>query len=165
MTETTNCPCGSGQAYDACCGQYISGTTAAPTAEALMRSRYSAYVLGEIDYVQATLAASHRASFDLEAAQAWSRNSQWLGLEIHAVESGAEGDQSGVVDFTASFALDGMPQQHRERAEFLREDGSWVYGDGEVKGNPTVRREAPKVGRNEPCPCGSGKKFKKCCGR
>jgi len=165
VTETSICPCGSGLAFDACCGPIISGATPAPTALALMRSRYSAYATGAIEHVRNTLCAAQRGDFDHEAATAWSRNSQWLGLEIHATEAGGEADQRGTVDFTASFTLDGVPQQHRERAEFRREDGAWVYEDGQVRGNPTVRRESPKVGRNDPCPCGSGKKFKKCCGQ
>lgn len=165
MTETKNCPCGTGKAFDACCGPYIAGTAPAPTAEALMRSRYSAYATGAIDYVQQTLAEAQRGSFDREAAEAWSKNSEWLGLDIHASREGGENDERGEVEFTASFAINGMPQQHRERAEFRREGGAWVYEDGDVKGNPTVRRDAPKVGRNDPCPCGSGKKHKKCCGR
>lgn len=163
MATATNCPCGSGRALADCCGPHIDGTTPAPTAEALMRSRYSAYATGAIDYIQATLSAESKGRFDYEGAQHWSKNSTWNGLEIHATEAGGESDDTGIVEFTASFETAGTPQQHREVARFIREDGLWVYEDGDMVGT-TFRRETPKVGRNEPCPCGSGKKFKHCHG-
>lgn len=164
MATATNCPCGSGRVLADCCGPYIDGTTAAPTAEALMRSRYTAYVNGAIDYIEATLASENKGNFDYEGAEQWSRNSAWKGLEVHETADGSESDDTGMVEFTAIFETGGVPQSHHERARFRREEGLWVYEDGDVMGT-TYRRETPKVGRNEPCPCGSGKKFKKCCGK
>ena len=164
MPTATDCPCGSGRALADCCGPIIDGSRPAPTAEALMRSRYSAYVTGDIKFIENSLAQKKRHKFDHDSALNWSESSQWKGLTIHEVEAGGEEDEQGIVEFTAAFELSGEAQEHRERAQFHREDGAWMYVDGDVMGS-TYRREAPKVGRNEPCPCGSGKKFKKCCGR
>lgn len=162
MSDSKPCPCGSGSDYAQCCGPVISGQAPAQTAEALMRSRYSAYVKGEIDYIEKSLAPEKRKRFDHEGAAQWSEAAQWKGLTIHSAEGG-EGDDVGFVDFTAAFEMQGELEEHREKSKFRREKGEWVYVDGEIVGQ-TYRRETPKVGRNEPCPCGSGKKFKKCCG-
>jgi SEC-C motif domain protein len=155
------CPCGSGRALDECCGPIVRGEAPAPTAEALMRSRYTAYVLGDLDHIERTQTPG---GWDRESAAAWSSGAQWLGLDIHATEAGGPDDAHGVVEFTARYAMTGEAQQHREKAVFGRRDGAWVYLEGKVSGGEPIRREAPKVGRNEPCPCGSGKKYKKCCG-
>jgi SEC-C motif-containing protein len=130
-----------------------------------MRARYCAYVQGEIDYIHNTLHPDHRADHDLEAARKWSRDSQWLGLEIIATGQGGEADQHGVVEFKASYRDRGGLRQAHEVSQFERVGGAWVYVDGEMPKPETVRNSGSKVGRNEPCPCGSGKKYKKCCGR
>ena len=69
-----------------------------------------------------------------------------------------------MVEFAASYVLDGLKDEHRETATFVKKDGNWLYESGEVK-TVTVMRDTPKVGRNESCPCGSGKKYKQCCGK
>jgi SEC-C motif-containing protein len=159
----SNCPCGSGLSYDSCCGPIIAGAPA-PTAEAMMRSRYSAYVKREYAHLERTLSAEQRKDFAPDEARRWAESSEWLGLTILRTEKGAPDDQEGVVEFSARFRIEGKDQEHIEAAVFGREDGNWVYvGQLQPKGQ-TVRREQPKVGRNDPCPCGSGKKFKKCCG-
>ena len=155
------CPCGTGRPYDACCGPYLRGDLEPPTAQALMRSRYTAYAREDVDYIERTSAAEVRRGFSRRDAAAWARAATFTGLEIFATERGAEGDDEGVVDFAASFDEAGRPRVLRERSRFVREDGAWRYAGGS-KGE-TVKREAPKVGRNDPCPCGSGKKAKKCC--
>jgi SEC-C motif-containing protein len=155
------CPCGSGREYADCCGQYIEGKASPPSAEALMRSRYSAYVEGAVDYIVETCADA--TGIDRDSTRRWSDRSQWLGLKIHRVEKGTPSDTTGEVDFSATYVLDGLRQEHRENAQFEKKDGRWYYTDGEVTPATVVRTE-PKVGRNDPCPCGSGKKYKKCCG-
>lgn len=157
-----SCPCGTGRPFAECCGPYLSGSAAPPTAEALMRSRYTAYARERVDYVEATTAAAERAEFDRRGAATWARTATFTKLEVLATERGGEGDDEGVVDFAATFEEAGRTKVLRERSRFVREDGAWRYAGGS-KGE-SVRREAPKVGRNDPCPCGSGKKFKKCCG-
>src|SRR5690606_1784066 len=84
------------------------------------------------------------------------------GLEVVTAEAGGEQDNEGMVEFIARFNIQDTPQQHHERARFKRHNKKWLYLDGEeIKPQP-IRRTAPRVGRNDPCPCGSGKKFKKC---
>jgi SEC-C motif-containing protein len=159
----SDCPCGSGRPFEACCGPHISGATPAPTAEALMRSRYSAFVKADVDYLHDTLAPESRHDFDRAETERWARESRWQGLEIHAAEGG-EGDETGAVEFTARYVHKGKPFAHRELSKFRKEAGRWVYVDGTVGAPPVEQRVAPKIGRNDPCPCGSGKKYKKCCG-
>jgi SEC-C motif domain protein len=127
-----------------------------------MRSRYTAYVQGAIDHLVATHAPSTRASLDLDAITAWSRDTLWLGLEIVATERGGTSDDEGVVEFVARGVTRGVPFAQRERSRFRRVDGRWCYVDGDRRREPT--RAAASPGRNEPCPCGSGKKFKRCHG-
>ncbi len=158
----TPCPCGSGRELDDCCGAIIAGAPA-PTAEALMRSRYSAYVLGNMDYLADTLAPEARADFDPVEAGGTAKETAWQGLEVRAVTDGGAEDAIGLVEFVARYRLHGEQHLHHELASFRREQGRWVFvhGDMNPKGPP---RQVVKVGRNEPCPCGSGKKYKKCCG-
>lgn len=158
----TTCPCGSGRDFDLCCGPYLEGKAFPPTAEALMRSRYTAYATHNIDYIVSTCGTSE--GIDVEGTRHWSESSKWMGLTIHGVEKGGENDTEGTVDFTADYIMDGLRDKHRESAHFAKKDGRWLYEEGEVKTQTVVRAE-PKVGRNDPCPCGSGKKYKKCCGQ
>jgi SEC-C motif domain protein len=160
-----SCVCGLEPSTEKCCGRYIHGGQKPPTAEALMRSRYSAYVLGEIDYIVATHDPERRHEVDPTGAREWSKDSEWEGLTIHRVERGGVEDQDGVVEFTARYVRDGHLVPHREHATFRRVDGDWFYVDGDILKPKPVVREGRKVGRNEVCPCGSGKKYKKCHGR
>ncbi len=162
---TQDCPCGSGLAYKACCEPIIKGKQPAATAEALMRSRYTAYATGEIGHLGASLRADDRGSFDSESTKEWAESAQWNRLEIVATERGGTEDADGIVEFKAHYTVNDQEQEHHERARFARENGRWVFVDGRVIGRDPYRREEPKVGRNDPCACGSGKKFKKCCGR
>jgi SEC-C motif-containing protein len=142
----------------------IDGSVIAPTAESLMRSRYSAYVVHAIDYLGETLHPDHRGDWDRDATRKWAESSEWLGLTIVSTESGGEGDDEGWVEFNAIFRSGGEEQQHTERSRFRRHQGRWYYVDGDLPKPRTQRHETPKVGRNDPCPCGSGRKYKKCCG-
>ena len=156
------CPCGSGSVFDECCGPIIGGTPAA-TAEALMRSRFTAYVHGDLDHIERTHAKEVRDGFNRSAAESTANSVEWVSLEIRATSDGGADDDTGTVEFAAHFKNDGKLLVHHERSNFRREDGRWVYVDGGMnpKGQP---RRVEKVGRNAPCPCGSGKKYKKCCG-
>ncbi len=161
----TDCPCCSGADYDACCGPMLSGEKKVSTATELMRSRYTAYTKGDLEYIKSTMYPSTRADFDEDSARIWSRDSEWLGLEILSTEAGGEDDSEGTVEFVAKYTQDDEFQDHHEIAKFKREGGRWYFYDGKFVGNEPYVREQPKVGRNDPCPCGSGKKFKKCCGK
>jgi len=157
-----DCPCGSGKDFAACCGPYIAGDAPAPTAEALMRSRYSAYATANAKYLKDTLAKGVDDGDELSDAEI--AKADWTGLEIRDTEAGGVDDDTGEVEFTAYYtAQDGERFAHRERSTFAREDGRWVYVDGVINPKHQPVRVA-KVGRNDPCPCGSGKKYKKCCG-
>ncbi len=161
----SDCYCGSGKQYSECCELNIKGESVPETAEALMRSRYSAYVVGEIDYIHSTLHPDHRADHDLDAARKWSRDSEWLGLEIISTSNGGKDDSTGVVEFKAGYRDKSGTHYAHEVSQFEKIDGKWVYVDGEMPKTETFRNKEKKVGRNDPCPCGSGKKYKKCCGR
>ena len=159
-----NCPCGLEKPLKDCCGPILSGKQKATTAEALMRSRYTAYTQHQIDHIAKTNAPNSKEPFDRDMAKNWAEKSEWLGLEVLGVEAGQENDETGAVEFVAHFKLDGEEQAHHEVAFFQKIDGAWYYVDGKTPQTP-IRRETPKVGRNDPCTCGSGKKFKKCCAR
>ena len=129
-----------------------------------MRARYSAFVKGDVDFLYETLAEEQRGDFDRAATGDWATKSAWLGLDIVATEAGGEGDPTGEVSFVAHFNRDGKKLTHRERSLFRRDaEGRWRFAQElPMKGGTVVR--GPQPGRNDPCPCGSGKKYKKCCG-
>ena len=129
-----------------------------------MRSRYSAYVQRAYAHLGSTLSAEQRKDFSPEDAKRWAEGSDWLGLSIHHTDKGGPEDTTGVVEFTARFRVEGKEQEHHEVAMFERENGKWVYSGTAGGPGKTIRRETPKLGRNDPCSCGSDKKYKKCCG-
>ncbi len=165
MENTEPCPCKSGKTFGECCGPLIAGTASAETAEALMRARYSSYVTGDVEFLKTSATEACQAEFDEDSSRAWSRAAEWHGLEIIKTEAGGAGDDSGVVEFRALYTANGEFCNHHEVAQFAREGGAWKFSDGELVGETPIVREQPKVGRNDLCPCGSGKKYKKCCGR
>ncbi len=160
----SQCPCGLEKEYDDCCGPIIGGERQAATAQELMRSRYTAYALGEIAFISKTTDPERSSEFDEESAKNWAENSEWHGLEIVSTLNGESGDETGQVEFVANYSQNRARTKHHEMAEFRKMDGQWFFVDGQQVVPKPVVRETPKVGRNEPCPCGSGKKFKKCCG-
>ena len=165
MNDSSTCPCGSGQPYASCCGPLIEGDTPATDPEALMRSRYTAFARQEMSYLASTLHPSQRDDYDEVGATRWARDSEWERLEIISIDSDATSPNRGNVEFRAHYRMNGVRHVHHELAEFRRTDGTWYFFDGKMVGAEQFRRETPKVGRNDPCPCGSGKKYKKCCGR
>lgn len=158
------CPCGSKRTYTECCGPVIDGSRAAATAEELMRSRYSAYAMKEIDFLRTSLHPDQQSGFDEKSTREWAERSEWHSLAIIATSDGRAEDADGRVEFMATFTDGGTRREHHERASFRKEDGRWYFVDGEVLPPRQVVRMEPKVGRNDPCPCGSGRKHKKCCG-
>ena len=156
-----DCPCLSQKSYSNCCEPFHLGVSFASTAEELMRSRYSAFVKNKVDYVVNTHHPDTRDSVDLVEIKNWASNSEWKGLEILGSENGLESDEEGLVDFIAKYEVDGEFIQHKERSLFKKDDGRWFFYN--AASLDPVKREGPKVGRNDPCPCGSGKKYKKCC--
>lgn len=162
MSEQS-CPCGSQLSFKQCCEVIIKDPKKAATAEALMRSRYSAFVMQEMNHILVTHDPSNRDTVDSEANQSWSSRADWKGLEIVQVEKGGASDSEGTVEFVATFDIEGEEQKHHELSKFKKVKGVWYFMDGKNLEVTTFQREQPKVGRNDPCICGSGKKFKKCC--
>lgn len=162
------CPCGSGLAYDQCCRPYIEGEKWPETAEALVRSRYAAYGSGHFDYLVETTHPDYREGITAEQLAQSAEGVHWHRLDIVAtadnVPAGENGERYDVVDFYAFYELDGVLRQIGEKSFFDRKDDKLYYVDGVSLRGETYHRPEPKVGRNDPCPCGSGKKYKKCCG-
>jgi SEC-C motif-containing protein len=159
------CPCCSGLEFELCCSPYIAGEKKAPTAESLMRSRYSAFATGAMSYIAQTVAPEKRKEFDEKGVKEWSQKSEWTGLEIKSTERGAASDSDGMVEFIANYSISGAPHVHHERASFRKENGAWYFVDGDLVDKKPFQRPDPKIGRNDLCSCGSGKKYKKCCGK
>lgn len=152
-----SCPCGSGLQYNACCLPYLQRTVPAPTPEALMRSRYCAYVNHDVDYLIATWDPALQPEQWRNAIEQSCRETHWQGLNVLGCASGSHTEE-GYVEFAARFADTAAPERialMRERSRFLRRHDRWYYVDG-------VHLQ---TGRNDRCPCGSGKKYKLCCGR
>lgn len=158
-----DCPCESGANYGECCEPVISGARPAETAEKLMRARYASYVRGEMDFLFGSTHQDHRKGYDHKGTREWAESAEWLGLEIVGTVKGEAGDNVGEVEFIARFRDKGGEHEHHENASFVKEEGIWFFTDGRmVKSKPL---SVAKIGRNEPCPCGSGLKYKKCCGK
>jgi SEC-C motif domain protein len=157
------CPCGSSQDYDVCCAPFHKGE-AAPTAEKLMRARYAAFEKGQIDYLASTLTEESRVDFDSEETANWASSAIWKKLEIVKTTGGQENDDEGTVEFKAYFKLNKEHQVHHEISTFTKTDGAWYYVSGDMNPKQEQRIVLVKAGRNDPCPCSSGKKYKKCCG-
>ena len=160
----SDCPCGTGSPFADCCEPYISGARPAPTAEALMRSRYSAFAKHDVKYIVKTNDPDRDDEIDEAAILKWMVTSQWQGLEVSSTEAGGEDDDAGIVEFVASYRVGDERRKHHEVALFRKVEERWVYVEG-TTGGGTIQRESPRVGRNAPCPCGSGKKYKRCCGK
>ena len=120
------CACGGAAGFDACCGPLLAGDRQADTAEQLMRSRYTAFVRRDADYLRATWHPETRPSrVRCNPAQ------RWLGLSIKDREAGGVDDDEGVVEFVARFKVLGRGHRLHERSRFRREDGRWFYLDGD----------------------------------
>lgn len=160
-----DCPCGSAIAFADCCKPLIEGEQPAETAEALMRSRYTAHATKAFDYIFDTTYPDSRQEDDRKSTAAWSKRLDWQRLEIRSIVDGGPDDDTGTVEFIARYRKSGKAFDHHEIAEFVRQDGRWYFKDGQAPQVAQVVRQGPKLGRNDPCPCGSGKKYKKCCGK
>jgi len=124
VKQVTNaCPCGSGKSLDHCCGPYISGTAIAPDAEALMRSRYTAYTLGNEAYLRLSWDERTCPKEQITHEDA----TQWLGLEVKKYVPG--GDEASV-EFVARYKIAGKAYRLHEVSRFVRYDGRWYYVDG-----------------------------------
>ena len=170
-----HCLCGSQEIYAACCRPYLSNDVNAPTPEALMRSRYTAFRKGNIDYLILTHHPSKRSPNDRKQLTQTIQNTDWLALRVLETAMDPNSRERGFVEFVAfyherhssyesTFAFDvptierESPGQLHEKSEFIREQGRWFYLQG-------VSLGPIKLSRSGPCWCGSGKKFKQCHGK
>ncbi|MBZ5488865.1 YchJ family protein [Halomonas aquamarina] len=155
LQDTSSCPCGTGLSTPQCCGRYHQGEPA-PTPEALMRSRYTAFVLELHDYLLTTWHSSTRPRTLAPDPQ-----TQWKGLSIVKSEldspKASSQTEGGSVHFRAYFKERERWHMLEENSRFVKEGGRWWY----VNGTPVVVRLKPR--RNDPCFCGSGRKLKLCC--
>ncbi len=156
----TLCPCGSKKTYENCCGLYIEKAQVPETPEQLMRSRYTAYSLAKIDYIKQTMKGKALIGFDELNAKRWAQNVTWLGLEV--IQTPSVSGNIGFVEFAARFLENNRIKTIHERSEFHKEDGYWFYISGSIPQSSSPLIKKTEVARNNPCPCGSGKKFKNC---
>jgi SEC-C motif-containing protein len=153
MSEQLPCPCGSNKIFAECCMPILQGSIKAETAEQLMRSRYTAFSEMDNEYLLASWAVKTRPEqLDTDEAKV-----KWIKLEITETEQGAAKDSSGTVSFIASFIASGHLCKMQEKSRFIKEEDMWFYLDGIPKSS------TKKIARNSLCPCGSEKKFKRCC--
>lgn len=133
------------------------------TAEELMRARYHAYETCDMEFIKESHDPDNTEGIDWAECEKWAKESQWLGLEIISTTKGGENDNDGIVEFKATYIENGKTIVHHERSYFVKKNGVWFY----QKWLPitSTRINENKIGRNDPCPCGSGKKYKKCCGK
>lgn len=156
MTASLLCPCGHGQ-YVQCCQPLHLKQRFAATAEQLMRSRYSAFALQQIDYIVETTALGQQIYLDQQAIADWSRSHQWLKLEV--IQHQPKLDKThALVEFKAYYCEQNQANQpiqiHHETSHFVKHQQHWYFLDPTVEMQMTMR---------QPCICGSEKKFKQCC--
>ncbi len=141
--------------YTKCCAPFHLKEKQASNPEELMRARYSAFSKGDINFLMETLHPSKRSDVEESDLREWAENSTWTGLEIVKATN-------STVEFKAHYEMKNEQYIHHELSEFRKEENILYFYDGKLQQGPVVRT-SPKVGRNDPCSCGSGKKFKKCC--
>lgn len=148
------CPCGSQNEYANCCALFIEQGVLPASAEQLMRSRYSAYTLAKITYIQNTMQGPAAVGFDVSSALLWIQQAEWIGLKVVQAFPSLTNPNIHFVEFIAEYKQNGQKRTLHELSEFHLNNEKWYYVNGKTM----------KVGRNDPCPCGSGLKHKKCCG-
>lgn len=150
-SDMNTCPCGSTQFFSDCCEPYLLGLNKPAQPEQLMRSRYSAYSLANIEYIQKTMQKKAAQQYDAASAREWAKSVTWLGLTV--IDASTPHNNTGTVTFFARFCENHINRFIYEKSIFEKIDGDWFYTDGNT----------PKLMRNDPCPCGSQKKAKRCC--
>lgn len=152
MSEQLLCPCGLGL-YASCCQPLHLAQQQAQTAQQLMRSRYSAFALQQIDYLVKTTALGQQSALDIAAMSQWSQHNRWLKLEI--IQANEKQDKThALVEFKAHYHDGTQLQIHHEISHFVQVEKCWYFLD------PTVDQS---LSMKQACICGSGKKFKQCC--
>lgn len=155
----SHCYCCSGKLFSECCEPLLLGQVSAPDAEALMRSRFSAYCTKNYDYILSTYGSQQRSQLTSESLAESAAGSKWLALKV--IDFQAQSQYTATVEFIATYSESKNLFQMHELSSFELQDGMWRYTTGIMKENTGKL----KIGRNDSCFCGSGKKFKQCCMR
>ena len=152
-----NCFCGKILVFEECCQPVIDGKLNAKDAEALMRSRFTAYVINDYQHIFKTYTPAHRATLTINQLATSAQDTRWLSLQVLAHQTQAD---TAKVEYKAFYKVGDSYFVMHELSSFVFETGSWLYTDGIMqKGSGEYTPE-----RNSQCLCGSNKKFKKCCG-
>ncbi|MEL0632791.1 YchJ family metal-binding protein [Pseudoalteromonas carrageenovora] len=152
--DTTLCFCCSGLSYVHCCEPFHLGSKQAVSPEQLMRSRYSAYVMKNAKYVYLTYASEKQPENPIKEIKDFAESCRFIGLDVVSTN---HDDTQGKVEFKAHYFYQNLYCELHEDSRFIKEDGKWRYLDGVIFPVTDI-----KVSRNDNCPCGSGKKYKKC---
>lgn len=177
MNANLLCFCGSNANFSSCCQPYINNTIPVQTAEQLMRSRFSAYAIGDAQYIYDTYAKSSRSAQSVKDIDDWSKACVWIALNIYPTDSQGDNKTSNIVEFSAFYITNNTLCELREKSRFVIEESThhhplkqWYYLDGDI----ISHTELANIKRNELCPCNhyltswvvkKGKKFKHCCGK
>lgn len=153
------CYCCSNKSFSQCCQPFVEGTCLPQTAEQLMRSRFTAYAIHRYDYVLDTYSEEKRHTLSVTQLEESAVGAVWFALSVVPNQSTSHDDKSDSVEFTAYYFEGKSLYQLHETSRFIMEEGAWRYHDG------VLADDCGKVkyGRNLPCLCNSGKKFKQCC--
>lgn len=163
MYDFKECPCCSGIDFVECCKDIIAGSKLAQTPLELMRSRYTAHVCKEMPHIVRTMRSKALKLFDIEKTkEEWFEQCTWTKLEIIAAPAITKYSKEGIVEFKAYYNFKNGEHILHERSKFMKIGEQWFYVSGQTK-NPVIETY-DKIGRNSACTCGSGKKFKRCCG-
>ncbi len=163
MTDLKNCLCGLTQPFHECCEPILQGLQPPETAEQLLRARYCAFPQRAFDFLLSSHHSSSRAEVTAASLAQWAQEVSWVGLSIKQSSQGQAVDQRGEIIFCATYLQKGVQKEHWEHSFFEKEDGIWRFLNSKGVSHGTVQRSSPKIGRNDPCVCGSLKKYKKCC--
>jgi SEC-C motif domain protein len=158
------CHCGANFTFEQCCQPYLSGVKQPPTAESLMRSRYSAFVVEDINYIKDTMTGEMLKNFSYDQTLAYAQSVTWQRLNVIASSADDPAATTAWVEFEVYYILNGIEKCLYEYSSFERMENRWFYIDSEKSrltdcGDKTLSN----LGRNDKCHCGSGKKYKKCC--
>ena len=152
------CPCGTQISFESCCQKFLLGKAISQTAEQLMRSRYSAFYVSNLDYIQKTMKEPASNQFDVQDTMRWLKKIKWIGLRVLKTEN-LTGSPS-FVEFSAQYIENDCLKTIHERSEFHLYDNHWFYIKGDHIEEPII-----PLSQNKPCPCGNLKKYKNCHGQ
>lgn len=132
------CYCGQDQTFESCCQPYLNGEKPVPSAEALMRSRYSAFASKKMDYIEATLDPQARGDYDPEANREWANTAQFKSLKI--LRSNEDGNKA-TIEFVVTYHQDGEDQVHHEVSKFRKKSGTWFFREGRIKSEEPAQEQ------------------------